>query len=70
MEETKEEVWAYKITAQELIAKLGLKGTDVESIEEDEDEDFFVIRTTIEEASPQESAAQPQQTQPAPTQNY
>ena len=67
MEENKEEVWVYKITAQELISKLGLKGTDVDSIEEDEDENCFVIRTVVEGSSPQESAAP---TQPQPTQNY
>ena len=44
MEEKKEEVWAYKITAQELISKLGLKGRDIESIEDEED--HFMIRTT------------------------
>tara|TARA_Y100000310_G_scaffold334233_1_gene413527 strand:- start:58941 stop:59144 length:204 start_codon:yes stop_codon:yes gene_type:complete len=67
MEENKEEVWVYKITAQELISKLGLKGSDVDSVEEDEDEDCFVIRTVVEASNAQASAAP---AQPQPTQNY
>ena len=44
MEESKEEIWVYKVPVQELIMKLGLKGKQIESIDDDDD-DMIIIRT-------------------------
>ena len=44
MEESKEEFRVYKITEQELMQKLGLQGSKIESID-DGDDDIIEIRT-------------------------